>query len=257
MKTIVKKLEEIRFANNKAISDIKLELCKLREGDIYYSNKGKYNNWFVKENGEKKYLPKVNADLAKELTLRKYDEYKLNDLLKENELIDVFIKKINKEKKAEKYINSNNEIFQIISEHDEDEELKIISKYKMDVDYRPEGRTVRTRFGYSVRSKTERSILNGLHDNNLKFVYEPKLLLGNKYVHPDALIVHPVLLEIIPWEHFGMIDKESYFFPNMEKVWSYIENGFIPGKNLIITCETKDNPLGEDIIMNMIETYLL
>ncbi len=58
------------------------------------------------------------------------------------------------------------------------------------------------------------------------------------------------------WEHFGMMDDQEYAARATEKLGLYAENGFFPGKNLIITMETSAKPLSSKLLKSLIKTYL-
>ena len=58
------------------------------------------------------------------------------------------------------------------------------------------------------------------------------------------------------WEHFGMMDDPDYAARATEKLELYAENGFFPGKNLIITMETPAKPLSSKLLKSVIKTYL-
>ena len=58
-------------------------------------------------------------------------------------------------------------------------------------------------------------------------------------------------------EHFGKIDDSDYRTKMERKLNTYIENGYIPGKNLIMTFEDKAHPLTIEDVQGMIEHYFL
>ena len=60
----------------------------------------------------------------------------------------------------------------------------------------------------------------------------------------------------ILWEHLGMMDDEIYVEKAIQKITTYEQNGIFPGENLILTYETKKNPLNQKTIMRMIQHYL-
>lgn len=64
-------------------------------------------------------------------------------------------------------------------------------------------------------------------------------------------------LKIIYWEHFGMMDDISYRDNALLKIKMYINYGFLPFDNLIITYETQNEPLGYQRVENIIKSYLI
>ena len=97
--------------------------------------------------------------------------------------------------------------------------------------------------GYTMRSKSEALIGLRLEENGLDFKYEPMLQLGNRTFAPDFEILLPTRRLLIYWEHFGMLDDPFYVFNMLKKLEEYARHGIILGYNLIITYETRDNPL--------------
>ena len=61
--------------------------------------------------------------------------------------------------------------------------------------------------------------------------------------------------EEIYWEHFGMMDDPNYVENAMQKLMLYQQNGIFPGEQLIITFETRKNPLNQKQILNLVEHY--
>ena len=53
------------------------------------------------------------------------------------------------------------------------------------------------------------------------------------------------------------MDDPDYSKNAAGKVRLYTENGIIPGRRLIITLETQEEPLSTRVIENLIEEYLL
>ena len=109
--------------------------------------------------------------------------------------------------------------------------------------------------GKLLRSKSEAMIDSYLFRNKIPYRYEEKMQLGNDIWYPDFTIRHPETGKKFLWEHFGFMDDPKYRRKTIRKIESYISNGYIPMVNLIITFETKDNPLGMDVIEKLIRHY--
>jgi hypothetical protein len=54
-----------------------------------------------------------------------------------------------------------------------------------------------------------------------------------------------------------MMDNIAYANKNIAKIQTYEQNGFLAGKNMIMTFESSLTPLGSSSIKNKIEEYLL
>ena len=132
-----------------------------------------------------------------------------------------------------------------------------------------------------VRSKSEVIIANALKAARVPYRYEFPLLVdrnasdnmdtasamsGTKAVdfydldiyqlHPDFYCLNLRTRQEFAWEHFGMMDDPEYATRASEKLQLYTENGFFPGKNLIITMETSAKPLSSKLLKSVIKTYL-
>lgn len=97
--------------------------------------------------------------------------------------------------------------------------------------------------GLVTRSKSETMIAMRLKERGFDFRYEPELDLKGKKMFPDFGALLKKRRRIVYWEHLGMIDDIGYVRAALKKLETYSDNGIILGHNLVITFETKDNPL--------------
>ena len=108
-----------------------------------------------------------------------------------------------------------------------------------------------------MRSKSELIIANALEQCGVPYRYEyPLYLKGIGTVYPDFTCLNINKRKEIVWEHFGMMDNISYANKNIAKIQTYNQNGFFPGKNMIMTFETSQNAISSNIIQNMIKEFL-
>lgn len=116
-----------------------------------------------------------------------------------------------------------------------------------------------------VRSKSEVIIANALKAAGVPYRYEFPLLVDRNaadadtdfcQLHPDFYCLNLRTRQEFAWEHFGMMDDPEYAAHAAEKLELYAENGFFPGKNLIITMETSAKPLSSKLLKSVIQTYL-
>lgn len=123
--------------------------------------------------------------------------------------------------------------------------------------YYPEFLLHKTLQGHFVRSKSEAIIANTLFLNNIPYRYEAALHFDDITFYPDFTICHPQTLNIIYWEHFGLMDKLQYREKAFNKLREYGNNDIIPSINLITTFETAQHPLDSSKINTLIhETFL-
>ncbi|MBP3383867.1 MAG: hypothetical protein J6M22_00200 [Firmicutes bacterium] len=107
-----------------------------------------------------------------------------------------------------------------------------------------------------TRSKSEAMIAMKLKDKGLPFRYEPALNLKRRKVFPDFAVLLKKRRRVVYWEHFGMMDDPEYAIQALEKLAEYAENGIYLGVNLVITFETRDDPLTPAKIDRVINNLL-
>lgn len=115
--------------------------------------------------------------------------------------------------------------------------------------------------GERVRSKSELLISDHLNRFNVAYRYEKPLQLSdwNRKVtfRPDFTVMNRRTGRIFIYEHLGMMDDESYIAKNLKKLDLYEKNGFLFGKNLLVTHETSKLPLNMNIVDSYIKTFFL
>ena len=122
-----------------------------------------------------------------------------------------------------------------------------------------EHRKYKTEQGELVRSKSETIIANALYARSdiLAYKYETSLELldrGKKVLmHPDFRVINLYTGKIKLWEHMGMMDNANYANEFVTKVNTYINNGYIPGKDVFFTFETSGIPLDTRTVKRIID----
>ena len=111
--------------------------------------------------------------------------------------------------------------------------------------------------GERVRSKTEVIIADLLYREGIFYRYEcPVDIKEWGRVYPDFTMLYVKERKELYWEHLGMMDDASYVENAIQKINMYLQNGICSRDNLIVTYETKKNPLNQKTIKLMIEHYL-
>lgn len=114
-----------------------------------------------------------------------------------------------------------------------------------------------TRQGERVRSKSEVIIADLLSREGIPYRYEYPVQLKNYgSVHPDFTVLNISLRKEMYWEHFGMMDDPEYAEKAVRKMSEYMKNGLFPGRDLIISYETRSFPMSTKDIQSMIDHYL-
>ncbi len=112
--------------------------------------------------------------------------------------------------------------------------------------------------GIRVRSKAEVMIADMLEHYKIPYKYEyPLYLDGLSTVRPDFTCLNISKRKEFIWEHFGMMDNQSYANKNIKKITIYEQNGYMAGDNMILTFESSQVPLDSRVIKTKIEKYLL
>lgn len=113
----------------------------------------------------------------------------------------------------------------------------------------PEHLKFETDNGEFVRSKSELIIANALNreKDSLLYRYEKPVVLvvnGREIIfYPDFTILNVHTGKITYWEHAGMLDDSAYSDDFVSKMNIFQANDIMPGKNLILTFETREHPL--------------
>ena len=111
--------------------------------------------------------------------------------------------------------------------------------------------------GERVRSKSELIIADLLCKEGVPYRYEyPVSLKGMGKIYPDFCVLNVNRRKEWYWEHLGMMDDPAYAEKALQKIASYEQNGIFPGESLILTYETRKNPINQKIVMLMIQRYL-
>ena len=115
--------------------------------------------------------------------------------------------------------------------------------------------------GEFVRSKSEIIIANALKSQNVPYRYEFLLVIETeeedyREFHPDFYCLNIRTRQEYAWEHFGMMDDSAYAERAVERLAFYSANGYFPGKNLIITMESKNSSVNSQEINRIINQYL-
>ncbi len=196
------------------------------------------------------YISKKNKDLAEQLAKKALKKAILAD--KKNEYLAVkrFLE-IRRKCKVNKMLSDDSHYLPLLSPYLECYFEKDYPKNP----YKPEALVVEAPKGEFVRSKSEAIIAYSLFSNNIEYCYEYPLTIDDAIIYPDFTIIHPKTKRKIIWEHFGLADSPSYQVKMLNKIRNYINAGYIPGKNLIMTFETGAAPISIEYIQSLIDIH--
>jgi len=112
--------------------------------------------------------------------------------------------------------------------------------------------------GEIVRSKSEKIIADKLNYYDIPYVYEAELRMKNGgVIYPDFTILDTHYRKVYYWEHFGMMDSESYSVKTMLKIQEYEKLDIWPGERLLFTMETGEHPLNTKTMDRMIAHFFV
>lgn len=241
---------------------ILLKLNDLPEDKIIVSRSNGCNQYYWNESGSNKrrYARKSEYNLIKKVAQREYQTALNKRLYKLQKNLKQFIDNYNIEELSAFYAEMSDARKQLIIPLIEPDDL-FIQKWKAD-EYSPMPFSNDTQYysneGVRVRSKSELIIANQLEYYGIPYKYEkPLVLYGNIKMRPDFECLNIRTREELLWEHLGMMDNISYANKNVNKINIYQQNGFFPGKNMILSFETSTNSLSSKTVNSLIENYLL
>ncbi len=217
-------------------------------------NSAKYFSESITQDGKRKrtYIPKHKREYATKLARKavlaaKVSEYKKELLAIKRYLNVMHTSKVNK-------ILSQKSLYMALLNDQSVLPYDITSE---STPLHPEGLNIRGPQGKMFRSKSEAIIAMSLFEHNISYKYEFPHIFDDIKVYSDFTISHPITGQEIIWEHFGLADNLNYQGPMLNKIRTYISNGYVPGSNLIITFETKTCPLDISYLENLISYHFL
>lgn len=255
------------FQLENAIKMLETSLKNAPQGTIRIAAKGKSLQFYhLTEKGDKKgkYLSKKDLSLAQKIIQAHNDKLQLAAFQEEYTAIKKLLS-LPENSKSFRQLSSQNQYRKdlitpaTISAKDYAKEwLSVPYKAKSFTEDSP---VFTTSNGLRVRSKSEIIIAETLLSAGIPFRYEyPVPVQINDSIvdfHPDFYCLNLRTRKEFVWEHFGMMDTPEYADNAVSKMNSYARNNYFPGFNLIITEETKNQPLSTRLVQKTIETYLL
>jgi hypothetical protein len=269
----LEQLSRARMAELTALLDLKLRaLKKSPEGTLRITQSNhsvQYYHRTKPTDHTGKYIPATQKEQAAQLAQKDYDKKIVAATKTELKFLSAFLRTYTKLVKNHMFAEDvysklhKNRRLLVASVKLSDQEFasrwQTISYKK---DFSPENKNYLTAKGEAVRSKSEILIADTLNRMNIPYHYEfPIKLLaedGTKItVHPDFLCLNPRTHKEFLWEHFGRMDDIEYATGTVRKLNLFAKNGIFPGKNLITTHETSDQPLNTSLIKKIAEEFLV
>lgn len=141
----------------------------------------------------------------------------------------------------------------------DDKDVQAFLAEKDDTAPYPEGLIYECSCGINVRSKSENLIADYLYSMRVPFKYESPVTIPidgrMKKVYPDFKLYDVEEKRIKIWEHMGLIDNPEYANRAFKKIDGYIEAGYYPDDNLILTFESAGHKLSSAEIEEKIKKH--
>lgn len=251
------------------VRELQPQVKKMPQGIlICYKNKKSYR-WIRRFHHEHRkqsksvYLPKENKELAKQLALKTYYTFQIEDAESELFAIKAYLKAYEKKKCS---VNKTAEIFNNpgymdllphkITQVEQENQSWQSQEYHHLEEYSNEKKIPVSR-NLSVRSKSEAIIAKTLDQHRIPYRYECELVIQGTSFYPDFTIRHPKTGELFYWEHFGLMDNPIYAAGCARKIQVYSQEKIYPMQNLIITSEDGIRPLNPNLVQTLVEHYFL
>lgn len=243
------------------INNLEKEIKNLPSGKLICASNGKWKKWYRSDGKKSIYIPKKERKLACDLAKKKFLSLQLEHREREKRAIGRYLKFHDTNAFAEEqslissleYKDLLSDFYRPVSEELNEWSKQPYSKNLM----HPETLIHKTYSGNLVRSKSEALIDMFLYKNQIPFRYESPLELDGILLYPDFTIRHPQTGQYHYWEHFGLMDNESYCKSTCSKLQLYISNNIIPTIQLITTYETKEAPLDPETVEKIVRHYFL
>lgn len=228
---------------------------KLPDGNLTTNRNGSYTKYYLAKDGKRQYLSSSEASLIEDLAKKKYLQAELKDVQAEGRAIDLYLKYHKENSFADELLARGDGVSDLLKSLVAPRDKKLQDWAEAEYpSYQgfPEALVHQGPFGKMYRSKTEANIAYLLVKNHIPQRYEWEQSINGTLYPIDFTTRHPVTEQYIYWEHFGRMDDWAYCMKIGPKLYDFASAGIIADKNLILTFESKNNPMNisqlEDII---------
>ena len=245
----------------KIIRVVEKRLQSAPEGTVRISAHGKGYQFYLRTDADSRngrYLPVSERKLAVALMQKKYDLKILSEARKQAAAIQTFLKRYDPDI-LKKTFSSLHEVQKGCIETAEISDQEYVQRWiAHKYEPKPIGDDIPehyTQKGERVRSKSEVMIADALAYAGIPYRYECPVNVGGMIYHPDFTILREEDRKELFWEHLGRMDETDYCRRTVLRIRTYEKNGIIPGRDLILTMETSQNPLNLSVINQRIAAF--
>ena len=247
----------------KTIKEMTSFLREAPEGRLRCTKKGdKAEYYLVTEKGDTKgkYIHKSDQGLAALLAQKSYDQKILKMVKTELARVDNLINIIRSHNLVGLYAHlpeMRKELVNPIYLPDEEYVKQWKDRQYDRLEFKEDEAEFYTLADERVRSKVEILIANMMYQKKIPYHYEvPVKLVRLGIVFCDFEGLNVKKRRTMYHEHFGMMDDPEYAEKAVRKMSEYMKNGLFPGRDLIISYETRSFPMNTKDIQSMINHYL-
>lgn len=249
--------EELAHVQSK-ISKIKKVLEKMPAGYLNWNKNNKYFKYFHCFDNKSTLLKKSDAVFLRQLAIKAVYEKWLEQLEQEEKALQEYLKVGCDERFELNFVKQNPGLEKILKDDLHAKDQLILqwenANFPSSAGYK-EALVHKTMKGHMVRSKSEMLIADNLFFSKIPYRYEWDWPLKVGVACADFTLLNPETLIFIPWEHFGMMDVDAYADRAMKKIQMYMNSGFVPDVNLILTFETSNKPITTADIKSVIQKF--
>ena len=246
----------------RAIEITKKSLTRAPRGRLKLARRGRDFYACHALDDKSEYIPKSNLALMSKLAQKYYDEKVLGVLECKLNLVDTFIEKykaIDELNVYEKLSEERKSLVEPILLSDEEYARRWLAVSYKGKGFETGAPDLRTAKGERVRSKSEVIIADTLGRLGIPYKYECPLKFadGGRTIYPDFTCLDLRTRKEFLWEHLGMMDNPEYASLAVKKLSSYLQSGYVPGKNLIISMESSEKPLSQNDVKKIVKEIFL
>lgn len=246
----------------RAIEITKKSLTRAPRGRLKLARRGRDFYACHALDDKSEYIPKSNLALMSKLAQKYYDEKVLGVLECKLNLVDAFIEKykaIDELDVYEKLCEERKSLVEPIQLSDEEYARRWLAVSYKGKGFETGAPDLRTAKGERVRSKSEVIIADTLGRLGIPYKYECPLKFadGGRTIYPDFTCLDLRTRKEFLWEHLGMMDNPEYASLAVKKLSSYLQSGYVPGKNLIISMESSEKPLSQNDVKKIVKEIFL
>lgn len=249
-------LQDVRDWLIKCIKENTKKRELLPEGYLTVFNDKEYLKWrhvFKNPNGPGKrrnYISKKNEHLAAALSEATILDQIIADDKNNLLALDTFLENFNLENRGKLKYKHKDEYYRLAETRNVNSHLELqdyLDDHYTQSTHLLHKKKIHTDAGIDVRSKSEASIVNILHEYGIPFTYEPVIHIKNENGEleqrvPDFIFIDPATGKLWMWQHFGIMDKSDYAAKNLGDLPLFHRSGWVLGQNLIITTGTLERP---------------